>query len=172
MLYEHVKLLGPYIRNCDKRWYLKVIKSDGKRTTLSYPKYLMEKKLGRYLNENETVDHIDRNPSNNDFSNLRVIYRAKHAYEDSKFLKKKKFKCPQCNKYFELEGNKLRQVIYNTSKRKIKRAGPFCSKSCAGKYGTDIQHFGRKKLKVNKIKKEYEYRKDLKEIKSLEDVGK
>ena len=36
--------------------------SDKSKKTISYPKYIMECYLKRYLNEEETVDHIDGNP--------------------------------------------------------------------------------------------------------------
>ena len=41
-----------------------------KRITLSYPKYLIEVHLDRYLEKEETVDHIDGNFLNNVISNL------------------------------------------------------------------------------------------------------
>lgn len=50
---------------------------------ISYPKYLMECHLGRYLLENETIDHIDGNYLNNDISNLQVIDRTEHCKLDA-----------------------------------------------------------------------------------------
>ena len=36
------------------------------------------KMLGRYLEDNEVVHHIDEDPSNNEFSNLEVMTRKQH----------------------------------------------------------------------------------------------
>ena len=43
---------------------------------MSYPKWLMEKHLGRALNKNEVVYHKDLDILNNDISNLEVITRG------------------------------------------------------------------------------------------------
>jgi hypothetical protein len=43
---------------------------------MSYSKWLMEKELGRKLESNEVVYHIDGNKYNNELSNLEVITRA------------------------------------------------------------------------------------------------
>ena len=43
---------------------------------MSYSKWLMEKELGRKLDKNEVVYHIDGNAFNNDLSNLKIITRA------------------------------------------------------------------------------------------------
>lgn len=47
--------------------------------TVSYPKYLVEQTLGRKLDKNETVHHIDGNPANNSLDNLQVISRKEHC---------------------------------------------------------------------------------------------
>lgn len=44
---------------------------------VSYSKWLMEKELGRKLESNEIVYHIDGDKYNNELSNLEVITRAK-----------------------------------------------------------------------------------------------
>ncbi len=36
------------------------------------------KMLGRYLEDDEVVHHIDEDPSNNEFSNLEVMTRKQH----------------------------------------------------------------------------------------------
>lgn len=68
------KLYGPYKRRSDGRWIVIV-----NGVTVSYPKYLMEQHLGRKLSVFETVDHIDKNPNNNNMSNLRVISHSLNA---------------------------------------------------------------------------------------------
>ncbi len=107
-----------------------------KSTSISYPKYLMEKYLNRKLLENETVDHIDRNPLNNNLSNLRIIDRKKHAKEDALRNKDVIVKCSYCRKEFIIKGDKIR---YRIRPDKL-NTGYFCSRTCSGKYGTDIQN--------------------------------
>ncbi len=150
MVYDNCKIYGPYKRK-DGRQHIIAIFGDGTRRTVSYPKYLVECSLNRYLDADETVDHIDCNIDNNSIENLRVLKRKYHASIDVKRLKSSKFVCPWCNKTFVLEGNKLHNAKCNRTKGK---AGPFCSKSCAGKYGTHIQA-GGDTLPINQITVEY-----------------
>ena len=135
MLYENCKIYGPYKRK-DNRKHVVVIFPDGKRKTVSYPKYLTENRIGRYLKSNETVDHIDGNFDNNEPSNIRVINRSKHVSDDVKRKKAIDFICPICKKQFSLSGRKLYDAIRG---RKKGAFGPMCSKICSGKYGKDVQ---------------------------------
>lgn len=112
----------------------------------------MELHLGRYLNEDETVDHIDRNPLNNEISNLQVLSRKEHGKLDAIRLKEKTFTCFICGVNFNLVGKKLHCAISN---RKSNKAGPFCSKVCAGKYGKNVQLNIIEKAKVVDIIPEY-----------------
>ncbi len=50
-----------------------------KNKRMPYHRYLMEQKLGRHLNRNECVHHIDGNPRNNSLDNLIVLTRSEHA---------------------------------------------------------------------------------------------
>ena len=100
-MYEGKKVYGPYIRK-DGR-YVVILKTPGSTSdhkTISYPKYLVECALGRYLNSNETVDHIDGNFSNNDLSNLRVIDRAEHCRSHTLQKQRITSKCVICGNTF------------------------------------------------------------------------
>ena len=140
MVYEDYKIYGPYFRK-DGRQHIIAIHPEEGRKTVSYPKYLMECKLGRYLDPNETIDHIDNDPCNNNFSNLRVLSREEHSELEAKRLKAMKFKCLWCGHEFELKGKQLHDRF---SSRRKGASGPFCSKSCSGKYGVYIQKGGIK----------------------------
>ena len=152
MVYENCKIYGPYTRKQDGRQHVVVIYADKSRTSVSYPKFLTEKRLNRYLSLNETVDHLDRNIYNNTPENLEVKDRKKHIIEDVRRLKEQEFVCPYCKKQFLLVSKKLNYAISNRQRGK---AGPFCSRSCAGKYGKEIQMGIRNSIKVKKIISEY-----------------
>lgn len=105
-------------------------------TVTSYPRFLMEQKLGRKLLKTEDVHHIDENPLNNSFDNLEVVdhkeHDRKHA-ENNIFSKNKKYTqkemiCPVCGKIFIWSTNA--QSLYYCIKQ---IRGPYCSRSCAGK---------------------------------------
>ena len=109
VVYEEYKIYGPYIRK-DGRKHLVLIKhsDDGKiieRKTISYPKYLVEKYMGKYIDSDDTIDHIDGNVSNNSLSNLRIIKRSLHIKSHSKVKEKVIKKCVICGKVFETNNN-------------------------------------------------------------------
>ncbi|RLG01693.1 hypothetical protein DRN58_01225 [Thermococci archaeon] len=161
--YKDCRVYGVYW-NKDGRSRVAVIFPNGKKKTVSYPKFLMEVKLGRFLEKNETVDHIDGNPRNNDYSNLRILKRDDHAKVEVKRLKRMQFKCPMCGKTFWLSGKKLHDAIWNRKRGKV---GPFCSKSCAGRYSNFVQHGKMKKLKIKEIKPKYYTWKELEKLGEL-----
>ncbi len=127
----YYKVYGPYTR-ADGRKH--VILYDGvKRTTLSYPRYLMANHLGRDLLPEETVDHIDGDFTNDAIENLQILTREENSAKEGEVVA---FICPQCRTRFELRSKKLRNSRVNGKKGKV---GPFCTKKCAGKYGSELQ---------------------------------
>jgi hypothetical protein len=128
-----VKIHGPYKRK-DGRQIVIIVENNGQRRTVSYPKWLMEMQLGRRLDPDmETVDHIDSNFDNNDLANLRVVPRAEHSADDTRRVKPHRFSCGWCNKEFERSPRLVRD------KSRKNKAGPFCSRACAGKYSRTVQ---------------------------------
>lgn len=74
-------IYGPYTRKDGRKHIILKLKGTGKGgfgnlTTYSYPKFLLEMKLGQKLNRNETCDHKDDNFTNDDINNLQVLTRA------------------------------------------------------------------------------------------------
>lgn len=128
-----MKVHGPYTRQ-DGRKIVIVVENKGKRRTVSYPKWLMEMHLGRKLDPNlETVDHIDSDFNNNDMNNLRLVPRDEHSGDDTRRVKNLKFDCAWCDQEFERSPRLIRD------KAKNNKAGPFCSRRCAGKYSRLLQ---------------------------------
>ena len=129
-----MKVHGPYKRKQDGRQIVIIIENNGKRRTVSYPKWIMEMQLGRKLDPDlETVDHIDSNFENNSIENLRIVPRKEHSGDDTRRVKLVKFTCAWCDKEFERSPRLIRD------KAKKNKAGPFCSRSCAGKYSRMLQ---------------------------------
>ncbi len=127
-----VSIYGPYQRK-DKRFHVVLYYGPGIRVTLSYPKFLMEISLGRKLEADETVDHIDENVENNELDNLQILSRAENAYKSSKagtgFVV---VSCIRCKKNVTKRGSDVR-----ANRRKGKK-GPYCGRSCAGLASHDM----------------------------------
>ena len=140
---EYDKVYGPYNRS-DGRKHI-ILRITGYKNsptkTISYPKALLEIKLGRILEDNETADHEDENFTNNNINNLQQLSRADNSAKAmSVSNRKEKIEicvCLWCNSKFErpLRYIKRRQTI-------LGMAGPFCNRICARKYQTDYQTNG------------------------------
>jgi len=120
-----MKVYGPYTRK-DGRMH--VIHYDGiTRRTQSYPRYLMEQHLGRKLEDWEHVDHINNDPTDNRIENFQLLTPAENNRKSAVTLMHQ-FTCPVCGKDASIPlrrywGNQIAQG----------KAGPYCSRSCAGK---------------------------------------
>ena len=130
-MYKNYKIYGPYAAK-DGRLRIIGVDTKGVKHTISYPKYLIELHLGRYLEKNEQVDHIDGNPLNNDISNLQIKLLGEHQSLDVLKNKDITVTCTFCNKTFTIKGSKVHCRNRHSS-------GYFCSKQCSGKYGRLIQ---------------------------------
>jgi hypothetical protein len=73
-----MKIYGPYLRK-DGRKHVIIIHDNGISQTRSYPRLLLEQKLGRSLTDEETVDHIDGDFTNDAPENLRALSRVENA---------------------------------------------------------------------------------------------
>lgn len=134
-----IRVYGPYTRK-DGRQH--VILYDGvTRQTISYPKYLVQQSLGRKLADNETVDHNDRDKSNDALTNLVIRDRVEHAKLDARRVTILPVKCSWCRR------------VFTPSKDQGRKRGIFCCKSCAGAYGAEIQNGRMKKARKVKLQK-------------------
>ena len=143
---EYSKVLGPYSRK-DGRLHIVLNNSSlpknskGKLKTISYPKAIMEAHMGRRLKDDETIDHIDKNPLNNSIENLQVLCRSEHASLDVKRIKPVYSNCTYCGKKIELTKNQRR--------KDRKNKGVFCSEICSGRYGSEVKKDRSKKVEHN-----------------------
>lgn len=67
----------------------------------------MEKFLGRKLDFNEIVHHIDGNKLNNDIKNLKIISREEHTSFHQTGLKKK----GNYNPYNKIDDDKIKAIL-------------------------------------------------------------
>lgn len=130
------KIYGPYTDRKTGRQIVR-IKENDKMRTQSYPRFVMEQKLGRELDKTEHVDHKDDDPSNNIESNFQILTQLEN---NRKSLRNRgitrstsKYRCPICNTEFERDDRTVRNNQKNQGRR-----GPYCSRSCAGKAGRII----------------------------------
>lgn len=115
-----------YVRT-DKvgRKRLDLVNSATERTTIAYARYLMSVELNRFLTDNEEVDHIDGDCSNDCLSNLQVLSKQEHMAKTVKSRSPRKslsLVCPLCEREFVRWDNQIK-----VSKR------TFCSRSCNAK---------------------------------------
>ena len=126
-----------------------VVKNHPKRTKNGYVllhRIIMENYLGRLLEDDEIVHHLDYNKLNNKLSNLELMLSIEHVklHMKDKVRKYVLLKCPWCNIEFELPQNNSFLI------KKGKYPCSCCSKSCRGKLYSFIQNNGL----TNKIQKQ------------------
>lgn len=154
-VYEGYRVYGPYTRKKDGRQIVILYDSQSqKRRTVSYPKYLVEKELDRYLDVDETIDHIDGNFINNNLENLRIVPRSEHSRShvlESMYISKK---CCICGKQFI------------SKDRNRKTCG---SKSCNGKCAHILGHNLGNNIPSSNVKLFLSHRSDLDSVKPIHD---
>lgn len=134
-----VLIYGPYLRKDGRKHIVLYWPKENKRQTISYPKWLMEQHLGRFLTEDETIDHKNRDFTDDRIENFEILSKAAHAKIDVIRSVLDESLCIYCKaKIMRLARNRRRGS-------KLDKAGPFCSKQCSGKYGADVR-FNEAKL--------------------------
>lgn len=114
----------------DKRKRVDLVNSNSDRTTISYARYLVSVREGRYLTDDEEVDHHDTDCTNDDLSNLILMSKAEHlektTKENTTGRTHSECVCAYCGTIFLRE---KRNVKKNPNQMNV-----FCSRSCNGKF--------------------------------------
>lgn len=95
---------------------------------------MMEVKIGRRMVGDETADHVDDDPSNDDIGNIQILPMLDNIRKSAKPIEMGDFVCPNCFVPFQKD---MRTVRHN--QRHQGKLGPFCGRSCA----TTFQFRGR-----------------------------
>ena len=123
-----------YTNKKDNRTRCYIVDDDGSRHTKSYPRMIMEEKLGRALEPNEDVHHIDGDPTNNNPENLEIILHGEHQRQH---VEQKYFDtimtCEICGKEFLMSAKRVSN--YHRDLRIGRHRGITCSKRCAYLFG-------------------------------------
>ncbi len=111
---------GYIVTNPENRRTVILFNNSKNRSSVSYARYLMAITLKRYLTENEHVDHIDNNKTNDLIENLQILTPKENSKKAAKGKTYRDFICPVCQKEFQLES------------RQSHKNQPCCSRKCGG----------------------------------------
>lgn len=116
------------------RFYVYLRPPQGKAKCMSKARYMFSIHLGRILNKNETVDHINDDKTDDRIENFQLLTKGDNNRKYTKTIPQinVKLKCPWCNTIFDRERRNTHLV-----KRKFKCT--CCSRHCSGKIGAYIQ---------------------------------
>jgi predicted RNA-binding Zn-ribbon protein involved in translation (DUF1610 family) len=117
-------------------WAHLVKYSDGTKRTILEHREVMEQHIGRRLLSTEYVHHIDGDKTNNAITNLQITTAKAHATHHTNDYEAEvaAYTCPECGATIL----KLVRMVRHNQGTYGKR-GPFCDKSCSGKYTRRIQ---------------------------------
>lgn len=126
-MYDGYKIYGPY----GKRRKVICLVSTERRTTMAYARYLMSLKLGRPLAEDEEVDHLDDDCTNDDIKNLQILTPEENRAKQARLRREQALVtlvCPECNTEF------TRFRRYTNLRSNGSESPSCCSRSCSAKF--------------------------------------
>ena len=110
----------------DGRSRVDLFNSNADRTTISYARYLLSIKLGRFLAENEEADHINKDNTDDSLDNIQLLTVEEHRAKTGNERRGRAFVtliCPQCLQEFQKEARFIKPDTI-----------PKCSRRCNALY--------------------------------------
>ena len=110
-------------------------KFNGELVGTSYARYIMAVKLGRFLTDQEEVDHIDNNKTNDDPNNLQILTPEQNREKQrlhyiNNVQQKFELVCPNCGCNFSLTEREMNgRFIQNRKNASLGLI--YCSSSCS-----------------------------------------
>lgn len=150
--YSEIWKKGYIVVNPEGRRTLILFNSSDDRTSTQYARYLLAVKLGRFLNDDEQVDHKD----NDNINNLRLLTKTENRLKEQiRYIEEDQVCYGHYCAYCEVS------FILTERERKMKlKAGTiyaFCSRSCAMKFNIEQENSPLSKSipkeKINEINK-------------------
>lgn len=93
----------------------------------------MEQHLGRRLEPWEQVDHVNGDKTDDRLENYQLLTQTENIEKSKIRAELWKFQCPSCGKEFEALARRVRG-----NQEAQGKVGPFCSKSCSGRYNATV----------------------------------
>ena len=130
--FEGYRVYGPstHPRMIRKLVFLVPIGARGRRTSMSYARYLVCMRENRWLGRHEHVDHIDNDKTNDALTNLQILSRNENSAKTAGRKAYVTLVCPVCGISFVRE---RRQTHLSKGGSPTK-----CSRAC--QYASQIKH--------------------------------
>lgn len=145
---------GYLVVNGENRKTVILFNSSKDRSSTAYARYLVSVALGRYLTDDEHVDHIDHDKTNDVLENLQILSKKDNNLKESKRRGRVLVEviCPYCAKHFTRRKG-------NTPLVKCKEGTIiFCSNECKIKYPYyNLSYDEKKKIFKDSVVRVFRY---------------
>jgi hypothetical protein len=128
--YKEIWKKGYLVVNPENRRNVILYNSHSHRSTVSYARYLMSVKLGKFIPEGFEVDHIDDDKTNDSIDNLQILTTEENRQKRDALQRKLcptsvELKCYNCGKLFNYPSHNYR---FHTKNGRTKF---HCSRECS-----------------------------------------
>ena len=145
---------GYLVINGENRKTIILFNSSDDRSSTSYARYLVSTSLGRYLEIDEHVDHIDHDKTNDVLENLQILKPQENALKESRRKGRLlvEIKCPECGKIFTRRKGNTQAVSCNSGRVTC------CSSVCSRLFKQrNLSKGDRELISKNSIRCEFRY---------------